>query len=245
MANHLDTEIKIDNKSIPLRVFVEPRSNVRIAVGKKHVILRLPKGLRNAQIDEYMSWAEKWIHTQFHSSELLKNRFTSKSYRSGDTIHVLGKTFTIFIQYDDRQSHGGKIIANDIFLTLSSKDKKINIDKAVKQLLSRLISHASLPFIKKRVHELNQRFFQQEIKNVRLKYNSSNWGSCSAKSNVNLSSRLLFAPLEVIDYVIIHELAHLIELNHSSKFWALVHKAMPDYKQKEKWLKDHGSTCDF
>jgi len=69
--------------------------------------------------------------------------------------------------------------------------------------------------------------------------------SCSSKSNINLSTRLLFAPSDVIDYVIVHELTHLIEMNHSQKFWNLVKSVMPNYKQKEKWLKEYGKLCDF
>jgi predicted metal-dependent hydrolase len=65
-------------------------------------------------------------------------------------------------------------------------------------------------------------YFQKPIKSVNLKYNLSNWGSCSTKGNINLSTRLLFAPDDVIDYVIIHELAHLLEMNHSPHFWAIV-----------------------
>ncbi|MDV7393186.1 M48 family metallopeptidase, partial [Arthrospira platensis SPKY1] len=77
------------------------------------------------------------------------------------------------------------------------------------------------------------------------KYNSSNWGSCSSGRNINLSTRLLFAPPAVQDYVIIHELAHLVELNHSDRFWKLVSEIMPDYEEKEKWLKEYGHLCEF
>ncbi|MCB0682671.1 MAG: M48 family metallopeptidase, partial [Saprospiraceae bacterium] len=65
------------------------------------------------------------------------------------------------------------------------------------------------------------------------------------KRNINLSTRLLFAPPKVIDYVIIHELAHLVEMNHSRRFWDLVAAAMPDYEEQEKWLKKFGHRCDF
>jgi hypothetical protein len=56
---------------------------------------------------------------------------------------------------------------------------------------------------------------------------------------------LLFAPQPVIDYVIIHELAHLLEFNHSDRFWEIVGKVMPDYEKKERWLKDNFHACDF
>ncbi|HKZ41668.1 MAG TPA: M48 family metallopeptidase, partial [Candidatus Hodarchaeales archaeon] len=61
----------------------------------------------------------------------------------------------------------------------------------------------------------------------------------------NISTRLLFAPDEVLEYVCIHELAHLIEHNHSDRFWALVEKAMPYYPQQKQWLKEHGESIRF
>lgn len=245
MAKHVDTHVEIENNKIPLRVFVERRGSVRIAVAKKHVILRLPQGLRTAQVEEYMEWGRKWVRTQYYKDDTIKNRFIPKGYTSGDTLELLGRTYTIYLSYEDRKSHGGKIEGTNIFLKLSNLDKEINTQRAIKQLLSRLVAHSFLPYISKRVHEFNDRYFKKPITKVRMKYNSSNWGSCSTKGNVNLSTRLLFAPADVIDYVIIHELAHLIEMNHSARFWKIVSDVMPSYKEKEKWLSKHGSLCDF
>ena len=78
-----------------------------------------------------------------------------------------------------------------------------------------------------------------------MKYNHSNWGSCSEKGNINISTRALFTPNDVLDYLYVHELAHLVEQNHSNSFWTLVQKAMPDYKEKQKWLKENGGKCKF
>jgi len=86
------------------------------------------------------------------------------------------------------------------------------------------------------LNHINKIFF----KNLR-----SRWGSCSERSNINISTGLLFAPEDVLEYICIHELAHLIEQNHSSRFWQLVEKAMPDYREKEKWLNENGGKCGF
>ncbi len=67
------------------------------------------------------------------------------------------------------------------------------------------------------------------------------WGSCSSAGGVRLNWRLMQAPPAVIDYVVIHELAHLAELNHSSRFWAIVASHCPDWKARRDWLKQHGS----
>ncbi len=79
-------------------------------------------------------------------------------------------------------------------------------------------------------------------KMVRVKNQKTRWGSCSAKQNINLNMRLMMAPDSVIDYVIIHELCHLRELNHSPAFWALVASFCPDYRRWKAWLQRHGAS---
>ena len=68
------------------------------------------------------------------------------------------------------------------------------------------------------------------------------WGSCSSKGNLNFNCLLALVPMEVLDYVVVHELCHRKELNHSDRFWNEVAKIMPDYKCRRKWLKDNGSN---
>ena len=80
---------------------------------------------------------------------------------------------------------------------------------------------------------------------VRIKEQKSRWGSCSRQGNLNFNWRLLLAPLSVLDYVVIHELAHLKELNHSPRFWAIVAQMCPDYAAKRKWLRQHGRDLRF
>ncbi|MDO5134047.1 MAG: M48 family metallopeptidase, partial [Eubacteriales bacterium] len=75
---------------------------------------------------------------------------------------------------------------------------------------------------------------------VAIRAQRSRWGSCSSKGNLNFNCLLMLTPREVIDSVIVHELCHRKQLNHSKAFWALVYEAMPDYKVWDKWLKDHG-----
>lgn len=76
---------------------------------------------------------------------------------------------------------------------------------------------------------------------VAIRDQRSRWGSCSAKHNLNFNWKLIMAPPEALDYVVIHELCHLIEFNHSPRFWALVQAQMPEYAAWKKWLKQHGA----
>lgn len=70
----------------------------------------------------------------------------------------------------------------------------------------------------------------------------SRWGSCSSRGGLNFSWRLILAPPPILDYVVIHELAHLRELNHSPRFWAIVAEHCPDYRARRDWLKQHGAS---
>jgi len=80
-----------------------------------------------------------------------------------------------------------------------------------------------------------------QVNQVRLKDQRTRWGSCSSLGNINLNWRLIQAPSRIIDYVIIHELAHLVELNHAPAFWAIVSNWYGDHEPAKQWLKIHGA----
>ena len=66
------------------------------------------------------------------------------------------------------------------------------------------------------------------------------WAACSAKKNLNFNWKLMLAPPDVLDYVVVHELCHLVHMDHSQAFWALVGSVLPDYRVRRRWLKEHG-----
>lgn len=77
---------------------------------------------------------------------------------------------------------------------------------------------------------------------ITIRSQHSRWGSCSGKGNLNFNCLLMLAPPEVLDYVVVHELCHRKELNHSARFWAAVEKILPDYRVRRQWLKDNGGA---
>lgn len=116
----------------------------------------------------------------------------------------------------------------------SDKDKIILTDKEIK-----ILKYQAKNYIPERVkffvHKFNLSFNTIKITSAKTR-----WWSCTSKRNLNFSYRLIQTPDSVIDYVIIHELAHLTYMNHSKQFWNEVEKMMPSYKKEEKWLKENG-----
>jgi len=80
---------------------------------------------------------------------------------------------------------------------------------------------------------------------ITIRMQKSRWGSCSGKGNLNFNCLLMRTPETILDYVVVHELCHLKEMNHSERFWAEVEKVLPDYKERRKWLKDHESEIMY
>lgn len=76
---------------------------------------------------------------------------------------------------------------------------------------------------------------------ITIRNQKTRWGSCSSKGNLNFNCLLMLAPPEVLDYVVVHELCHRKQMNHSKAFWSEVEKVFPDYKEARKWLKEEGS----
>lgn len=239
------TSLNIKGVPIPVKIYRERRRGIRASIGKKAAILRLPILLPKSEEEKRIQWFTDWVTKQFNKHADLINQFRPKSYQSGDLLTIGTRTYKLVINYLDRKTHSGQLEGDSIVLNLSQSDTPEHLEKSIQHLLSRVVAQDFLPEISQRVAAINEKYFHKKIKGVKLKYNHASWGSCSTNGFINLSTRLLFAPSDVIDYVIIHELAHLIEFNHSPRFWKIVKSVMSDYKAKEKWLKDHGGKCRF
>ena len=218
------TFIAFEDRRIPAKIYRERRNNVRFSIGKKHAICRMPSMMLPLEQASQIKRFEEWVITHFSKNERIQSNYFGTEYKDGDVLKVGEREYIIRTIPSKKKMHHAKLRGHEIFLEIA-KD--------------------FLPEITRKVDRWNDAHFQKDLTGVFLKYNTTNWGSCSTRGNVNLSTRLLFAPDDVIDYVIVHELSHLIEMNHSDRFWKIVSDIMPNYREKEIWLKKNGHLCNF
>lgn len=120
-------------------------------------------------------------------------------------------------------------------------DLRISAQKRGAVHFTRWYKQQAFKIISERVDQFSKRY---NFKPGRVKITSARtrWGSCSSNGSLNFSWRLIMAPLDVIDYVVLHELAHLRVKSHSKRFWKVVEEMVPDHKARRKWLREHGES---
>jgi predicted metal-dependent hydrolase len=230
---------------LPIYLYYGAVKNINVRLDKHKVVLTLPYLAFKKDKDKYIEWAVNWTQKKL-SLEQNKTLQDVTTFSDGHVFNLMGQPLVLHL-VDDYYQFVKAIAKIDnhklqirIPFTWSHEEKQI----AVRSIAKRVISKNYLPIISERIDEINRQKFGFEIKNIRLKYNLTNWGSCSSKGNLNFSIRLLFAPLVVIDSTIIHELVHFVHMNHSKDFWALVAAKDPNLEASEAWLKANSHT-DF
>jgi len=237
--------LELNGNKYLVKIHHEKRSNSIVSIGKRDINIRLPSFLKREDKLRQLTKMKMWALNKLKENPNLIRKEVQREYNHGDILKVGDKEFLLNIDYKNKKGGSGELIDNRIYLSISNNLSTEERNKHISVLLSRCIASISLPKLKEKIDSLNQQYFNQQINKILFKYNKSNWGSCSSSGYINISTRLIFAPEEVLDYICIHEIAHLIEPNHSSRFWELVEKAMPNYKEKKKWLKENGNNCNF
>lgn len=193
--------------------------------------VRAPLKLAHSAIQEFLAQKADWV---LRTQSKLKARAAqrpSHTFETGDSFLWLGGAFPLTLVPAQRPA----LQFDGLRFTLSQK-AQVNAkayfetwykEQARNYLQSRLMHFAHL-------HHFSYR-------GLRITSARTRWGSCNSKNELAFAWRLLMAPPEVVDYVVVHELAHTVHHNHGPKFWKLVGDILPNYKVHVRWLKEHGN----
>lgn len=212
------------------------RKSVRIEAQPEGVTrVFAPKYMRLKDIDALV---EKKIPEILRLHAALDQRLASDCaahpMTEGSPVCVEGKALALHLKKGVGVS--ARFTDSSIEMTMPDPEN----EKGVRMALRNVLSELAMRRIRERLTLYAPRI-STDYGRVTIREQRTRWGSCSSKRNLNFNWKLIQAPPEALDYVVIHELCHLIEFNHSPRFWSLVEKQMPAYKAWKKWLKDHGA----
>jgi len=157
----------------------------------------------------------------------------------GQRVKALGKEFEIV--FVDGKRFGGKTEEGRIEIRVADHQHPEKHEK-ISKIVRREIVKNVMPHLKERIEKINKSHFNSSIPKISVRDTLARWGSCSPDGSISLSFKLLFMPDSILDYVIVHELAHTKYKSHGKRFWTLVERVVPDYREKRKWLREKGTS---
>ena len=204
------------------------RRTITIRVTKDAAVeVRAPMRMPLSSIDHFVNSKDKWI--QKHVKEALDSIESRNSFdlSFGSTVMLRGKHFLI-VPSDEKKS---RLQNNELLIP-----KNLSGEKILDSVRALLKEHAK-QYLPERT-EYFAGLMEVVPTSVRIGSATTRWGSCNSNGKITYSWRIIMCDDSLIDYLVVHELAHLLQMNHSSKFWMEVEKIIPDYKNRRKHLKE-------
>ena len=243
------THLTIYGIRVPVTISFENRRNARISAATRNVYLRLPDTKKSRrELSDHLTWLTNWLQQLHKRKPGYLGKYEAKSYAPGVVIRLNNKEYVIRHDWTTKRNYAASFIGDQMIIHMvkhPSEDQQNNQHDYVRKAVIKSINRSFSAALKNRVNQLNLIHHKAPIEEVMLKYTRSKWGSCSHDGVIRLSTRLLLLHQVMIDYVILHELAHLMEFNHSERFWKVVASMDPAYLKKERWLNKHGHLYDF
>lgn len=227
-GNEVTRTIAIKQQNIPYKLRYSRKAKyMRLQISRgSNLELVLPRGYELSDAERFINQKVDWISRHLRPKE------------AGDEKYLLlGRQIKIIQVYElFTRQHKLSFEQNELRI-ISPSGSRININK----LYNIWLRNFAKRYLPARAYELAEKY-DFKVNNISVRNQKTRWGSCSAKGNLSFNVNLVQYKREIIDYVIVHELCHLKEMNHSKKFWLLVEKICPDYKFFRKELK---KSSDF
>ncbi|GAC1450434.1 MAG: SprT family zinc-dependent metalloprotease [Ktedonobacterales bacterium] len=218
--------LKVSARARRVRLVVRPESGLEVVV---------PRGTLATTYEALLHDKARWVVTTLQRMARETAAAAPPPLVEGRRLPFAGRELTLALRTGASEGHYRATLAADT-LTLTVPSARPEIVRAALEAWYR---RQSVAVFAERLALCN-RPYGFHYGRVSIKSQKSRWGSCSKLGNLNFNWRLLLAPPEVLDYVVVHELCHLKELNHSPRFWKLVAVGCPEYALHRRWLRQHG-----
>ena len=193
------------------------------------IILRIPKNSSKLEIERFLNKHKKWIYKKLKVIEKREIELYPKKFIEGEMFLFLGNFYKLKIVKNQK----GKIMLNNNEMNISDKYKT-----DIRKVIIEFYKKKAFEIISDRVNFYSKKY-GYDYNKIKITSANKRFGSCTNKGNLNFTFRLIMVPIEVIDYVVVHELVHLVDKTHKKSFYEKVEKILPDYKKRIKWLNDN------
>jgi len=218
-----------DGEIIPYLLERRSRRTVGLKINQSGLVVHAPNRISQSTLEQMLMSKLDWIIKKLHAQKL--NQVETMQWQDGAELFLLGNQITLSVR-PDTVSRAVDYQPGLLEVALPNTGNQTIIAKKVLQWYKK----QALSDFSRRIALLSAKL-GVTTPPLFLSSARSRWGSCNSKQEIRLNWRLLQAPPHIINYVVAHELAHLKEMNHSAKFWAIVERIYPDYKTAEKELK--------
>lgn len=236
--------------SFEYKIIRKKRKTIGIKITPEgEVIITSPFNVSEETILNIIKKKEKWITNKLQVFEQSPS-YKSRNLKSGEKVLYLGRELELEIcnlNKDSVETLDRYNLCKDVIKIQEEKvivyvnDNKLNREDIVRELIIRLYRMGAERVLRERTSHFSK-IIGIGPKRITIKDQKTVWGSCSSKGNINYSYRLIMAPIDILDYVVVHELCHLIHMNHSKEYWNTVELVLPDYRERKQWLKSYGHT---
>jgi len=227
-------EISFDGQTISYAVKRSPRAKyVRLEVGSETgLTIVVPKSYKLGLLPDLLKGKSRWILDKLTKYGQVRPLPADKELKSGDTIPYLGRNLEVIVRQNHRNASSVELARKRIVVRLAPGNARLNL------VLEQWYRMQAAKLMKQKADKIGAQL-GLTYKRLIIRGQKTRWGSCSQMGNLSFNWKLIMAPEPVIEYVVIHELAHLKEMNHAKSFWQLVARHCPRWRQHRKWLKDH------
>ncbi|HLR35929.1 MAG TPA: SprT family zinc-dependent metalloprotease [Tissierellales bacterium] len=209
-----------------LEIGIEPPDNIRV---------RAPKYLTDKEVLKIVKSKGKWITQKLFELKDVEYIKREKEYVNGESFMYLGRNYSLeIIENSDINKPKVKLYQSKFYIETNTKD-----ESKLKEAMELWYREKTLEKIMEKI-EYFQPYFNVEPNSIKVKEQKKRWGSCNSNRDLMFNWRCSMAPSNVLDYIVVHEMCHMVHLNHSKNFWALVESIIPDYRKRKEWLKNHG-----
>lgn len=210
------------------------RKTVEIGIERTgQVVVRAPDSLELDQISEIAAQKKVWILEKITEKQVLLKSCRAKEFVSGETFYVLGRPYRLKIVNDANAMTPMWLDEGRILIERSSVKKGIEAFRT-------FCTEMGKDWLAERVEKFSPRIGIEPSK-ITVRDLGFRWGSCSENGKINFHWKVMTLPPKIIDYIIAHELVHLIDKTHSDSFWQRIQRIMPDYLERKQWLAKNGA----